>query len=160
MSKSTLPVEAVALKVLSDRVAARQAEVKQALAAEMVEGDRSSARLADGTAVGSVTYAKGKTTARVVNETQLTKWVAENHPDDIVQTVRPSFLASMLNAAAKAGAPVTEDGELLPGVDVVQSNGYLSVRPDPEAVPALIDAIRANMELSLGVVGELDAGRE
>lgn len=145
-----LTVEAVALKVLADRVAARQAQVKAELAQVLDPGDRKSATLASGVTVGAVTFTKSTTKARLVNEQQLLRWVEENSPDDIVATIRPSYLAALLSQAQKNGAPVTEHGEIIPGVDIVHADGYLSVRPDLEQLPALTEAIRASRELALG----------
>lgn len=150
----SLTVQAVALKILSDRVAARRVEVNRALAESMVEGDRSSARLDSGVAVGAVTFTKGSSKARVVNETQLLQWVIAEHPDQIMQAIRPAYLAELLTVAVKHGEAVTQDGEPFPGVQVVESGGYISVRPDTEKIPELLEAIRGNYDLALAAGNE------
>lgn len=145
-----LAVQAVALKVLSERVKERSDAVKAELAASLDVGDRKTATLDDSTKVGSISYAAGKTSAKITNDRALTEWVAERYPDEIMTQVRPAFLTSLLEAAKKAGAAVdVQTGELLPGVELGTSQPYLSVRPDPAGIPALVDAIRASRELLL-----------
>jgi hypothetical protein len=145
-----LAVRAVALKLLGDRVSAASARVKADLAAELTVGDRKTAALTDGTAVGSVTYAKGRVTARVVNPNALADWVADNFPDEVQPQVRPAFLTAILDASKRAGQPMTPDGTLdVPGVVVGASEPYLTVRPDPAATDALVEAVRANGLLAL-----------
>jgi len=144
-------VSAVALKVLEDRVSRQRGRVNDDLKTKMDVEDRKAARLASGVKVGTVTYSQGKTTASVMDETVLTEWVRENHPDEIVPIVRGSFRAFLLDQVKEHGGIVTPDGELIevPGVQVRQGSPYLSVRPDPAALPDLVEVIRANQILAL-----------
>lgn len=145
-----IAVKLVAAKVLTDRLQAYTADLKEQMAAMLDEGDRKTAALGNGTKCGTVTYTKGRVTARVVDDAALLAWVQANHPDEVVSQVRPSFLTALLDDAKKAGAAVSrETGELVPGVEVWMGTPYLSVKPDPAAVPALADAIRAGQLLAL-----------
>lgn len=145
-----LAIQAVALKVLADRVDVRQRAVKRELAAALDPGDRKTAALDDGTKVGTVTYSSPDKRARVVNDRTLADWVADHYPDEVIPTVRPAFLALLLDTAKKSGTAVdVNTGEVIPGIDVGDTTPYLSVRPDPEAVGALVDAIRAGQLLAL-----------
>lgn len=145
-----LAVQAVALRALADQVQTRAATVRGELQAALDVGDRKTATLEDGTPVGSITYAKGRVTARVSDERAFTEWVLENYPDEVVPLVRSSFRDAVLKATAAAGCPMTPDGNLdVPGVELGASAPYLTVKPDPKALPALVDAIRANQLLAL-----------
>ena len=136
-----LAVQLIALRVLEVRVKARIGEVKAELQTSMGVGDRVKARMVDGKAVGSVTYTEGRETVRVVDARALADFVADNWPDEVIPQVRPSFL--------KAVQDMFLHGDAIPGLDLVTGEPYLSARPDPDAVGALVDAIRANQELAL-----------
>jgi hypothetical protein len=146
----TLAVQAVAMKVLADQVKARDIGVRRELQAALDVGDRKTATLDDGTKVGAITYANGRVTARVNDEQAFTEWVLANYPDEVVPLVRSSFRDAILKATTGAGQPMTPDGNLdVPGVVLGASAPYLTVKPNPDAIPALVDAIRANQLLSL-----------
>lgn len=145
-----LAVQAMALRVLADKVRERSDAVKAELAAGLDVGDRKTATLDDGTIVGSVSYARGRISARVTDPSALADWVADTYPDEVVPQVRPAFLAAILDASKRAGQPMTPDGNLdVPGVVVGHADPYLSVRPDPDAVPALLEATRASLALAI-----------
>ena len=142
-------MQAVALRVLGDRVKARSDDVKAQLAASLDPGDRKVAALDDATKVGVVSFANGRTSARVTDERALLRWVRDNRPDEIVDMIRGSFLSWLLEDARKRGAAVDANGEVIPGVTVTASEPYVSVKPLPEGIPALVDAIRAGQLLAL-----------
>lgn len=136
----------VAAKILEEAAKRNRAAVNAAVAAGMDVGDRKVAKLTDQTAVGSVTYANGKTTARVTDERALRDWVADNKPGELVTIVRPAYVSALLSAAVKAKAPVDPaTGEVVPGIEVGQGDPYLTVTVDPLGRPALEDAIRAEL---------------
>jgi len=88
--------------------------------------------------LGTVTLAAGRVSARVVDEAALLAWVKRNHASEVVETVRESFLRKLLDGAvarAEAGdsTAVGPDGEVLPGVEVVEGERYVVCRPTPEA---------------------------
>lgn len=145
-----LAVQAVALRVLADKVTQRASEVRAALAEALDPGDRKTAALDDGTKVGTVTYTSAAWSARVTDPKAFADWVAAHYPTEVEVTVRPAFRDAVLRASKQACVPMTPDGQLdVPGVQVTKGDPYVAVRPDPAALPALVDAIRANQTLAL-----------
>lgn len=120
----------------------------------MDPGDRKAAQLGDGK-LGHVTVANGSTRAKVTNEDAFTKWVADNHPDEIVQAVRPSYVNKILSDAKHYGQAVdVTSGELIPGVDVAVGNPYVTVKLAEDAA----EIIAANWDTALRHVPELPGG--
>lgn len=145
-----LSVRAVALRVLADRVKEAAERNKRALAQAMDVGDRKTAVLDDGTNVGAISYANGSRQVRVVDEHAFTEWVLANYPDEIVPQVRASFRDSLFGRVRDAGAPVDPaTGEVIPGVEAGRGDPYITVKPNPDHVSALVDAIRQGQTLAL-----------
>ena len=144
-----LLVRAAALTYLAEQVAKEQLAVRVELMQTMKPGERAVAALADGTEVGGVTVGRPAVSASVVNADEFMRWVENDHPDEIVGTVRESFKAAVLAECKKAGAAVTRHGEVVPGVRV--GYGSASYRPsyNEEHLPEFLDAIRANRDLLL-----------
>jgi len=117
------------LKVLRERLAA----AKKVADAEIVETwsvkDRSAAVLPDGTSLGSITLAKGRTSARLVDDEKYLEWVLENHPEEIEQVqitrVNPGFTERLLNFARQTGDCINPaTGEPVPGISVEEGEPY------------------------------------
>ena len=147
-----LSLQAVVLKVLADKVKARRDGVNRELSAALDPGDRKTAALASGVKVGTVSYTNGRAAAAVVDERAFMAWVAANRPDEIVQTVRDSYRAYLLEEVRANGGLLdmaTGEAVEIPGVAVRAGSPYLSVRADPAGMTALADAIRANEILAL-----------
>lgn len=108
----------------------RLAEAKTALNEHFLEllepGDAKAARLDDGTKLGKISVTEGRVSLTVANEQEFLQWVKANHPEEIVETVRPAFQRLVLDRAK-------QDGELPPGVDVKQGNPFVSFRAEKGA---------------------------
>lgn len=118
---------AAVLKTLKDAVAeadaAHRAVVTAALETAAAELGVSSiaARVGD-TEVAKISLVKSKPRAVVTNPVALVAWAEEHHPAAIIRTLNPAWEKAMLAAATKAGAAVDVDtGELIPGVEIVDS---------------------------------------
>jgi hypothetical protein len=145
-----LAVQLIALRVLADKVGERITVVKGALQQALDVGDRKTATLDSGAPVGSITYAKGRVTPRVVDERAFTEWVLEQYPDEVVPQVRPAFRDAVLKTTRDAGVPMTPDGTLdVPGIELRPGTPYLTAKPNPDAVPLLLDAMRASALLAI-----------
>lgn len=147
-----LAVQAVALRLLADKVAERANRIRRELADALDVGDRKTAALDDGQAVGQIVYAKASWSAKVTDERALTAWVSANYPSEVelVPTIRPAFKAAILAASKQACVPMAPDGTLdVPGVVVTKGDPYITITPDKAAEPALIEALRANQALAL-----------
>lgn len=136
MSRELL-ARAVALRVIADRVKELQDETKASLHLET--GDRLTATL-NGVPIGSVSQTKGRVTASVTDERAFAEWVEERNPDEIRKVVSDFYRKAILDVVKKNGAPVTEDGEVIPGVSVNESDGYVSVRPNESAADVVARA--------------------
>jgi len=128
-----LALEEAALKLLAERVAAAQKDVKKRTqaaldrAAERDGVERVVAELPGGQQVATVSLRKGETGPVVVDEDAFARWVRQTFPDEewtetrIVRTVKPwkaaEFLAEM-EAAGAAQLADKETGEVhdVPGV--------------------------------------------
>ncbi|MBA9003698.1 hypothetical protein [Thermomonospora cellulosilytica] len=129
-------------------------------------GDRATAKLPDGTPVGSVTLAKGRAKADVTDEAAFLEWVARTHPEELetvtVTRVDPEFRERLISAARQLGAAVDPaTGEEVPGVTVTVGEPYPQVRLDPAAGEAIAKAWRSGglAELVGGLL-ELESGAE
>lgn len=152
----SLSVQAVALKVLEDRVKAERQRVNDQLAKLLDPSDRKSATLPSGTAVGVVSFAKGRASAAITDEAALMAWLEANgYTDAIVPSLSGRYRELLLNLARKCGFPVGPGAEAdVPGIAAWTAEPYLSVRPNPDTLPDLLDAIRAEAELA--IVGRQD----
>lgn len=147
------------LKEEIDPARADAREAMETLGAERVRvGDET------GTNLGSVSLSAGRVTARVADERALLEWVRRNHPTEVqtVEVIRPAFVKVLLDGAvAKAdpGEPtaVGPDGEVLPGVEVVHGQPYVSVRPTTEAKERMRGLLASSglLQLTSGTPGEV-----
>lgn len=87
----------------------------------------------------------------VTNRPEFTKWVAERHPENIetLTQVRPAFETAVVARLVKLGEedPVSDDGELIPGLTFVPGGepGGISVRPNAGAKKAMNELARATL---------------
>ena len=118
------------LKTLADDVEAALKDGKTVLEALMDGmGVKSlTAKLPDGTEVGTVTRAGGKTSPRITDPGKFLAWVSEVHPSETEVVVRDGYRKVLLESMAKAGRAVDpHTGEAVPGVEFAETTAYLSV---------------------------------
>jgi acyl-CoA hydrolase len=99
--------------------------------------------LPSGEHVATVTLAGGKPTARVTDERAFLSWVQANHPSEVEQRVRDTYRKRLLDHAAQAKAPVDENGEVVPGVEITTGTAYVSQRFATGGRDAIASAWRA-----------------
>ncbi|WP_116051911.1 hypothetical protein [Amycolatopsis palatopharyngis] len=190
MTNDDLALRVAALKVVSDYTTRRYNEARAEAAERMERGDRLMARspLA-GVKVGAVSKSDPKPVARVTDEKAFTDWVRKNYPDrmvydfDVIGSTQevvsvlfehaphllrkitkpdPELVREIRADSVGLGAPVGPAGEAdVDGLEVTTPDGIVSCKPDPEALAAVVDLIRAD-KLSLeGLVrAELPGGAE
>ncbi|MFE7017645.1 hypothetical protein ACFVAQ_45550 [Streptomyces sp. NPDC057651] len=112
-----LATQAAVLKLLAERVAAAQKDVRKRTqaaldtAAERDGVERIAAELPGGQAVATIGLRKGETGPVVVDEDAFARWVRTTFPDEewtetrIVRTVKPWKASEFLAAIEAAGAP-------------------------------------------------------
>jgi hypothetical protein len=144
------------LKVLADEIAGRLASVKEDAKGAFVDVGATQAvpELPGGTKVATVSLAgAGKRSASVTNPLALLDWVIENHPGEIVEAIRDSYLAKLLDTAKTEGRAIDPaTGEVVPGITVSDANPYLSVRFKPGGKEAIVAAWRAGQLTDIDLV--------
>ena len=128
-------------------------DTRAALSDELDPTDRKAARLG-GQRLGYVSKTNGRTSAKVTDEPALIAWCRHAHPDEIIECVRPSFVERLKSDAKHYGAAVdTTTGEVVPGIDVVAGEPYITVKLDDHAA----ELIAANWSEVIRQVPELPA---
>jgi hypothetical protein len=103
-------------------------------------GDSKAATLDDGTRLGKFTKVRGNTNAAITDSQALMAWVEKNYPGEMMQIIRPAFEHKLLESAKRHGAAVDPStGEIVPGIDFVTNNPYISFRSEPGAYQAVAD---------------------
>lgn len=92
MDIKKLSLELAAISLIADAAKKRKDELRSQLQGHMddIGADRVKAEL-DGETVAYVTTTKPKFKWEVINERKFIDWVADNHPTEIVESVRESF---------------------------------------------------------------------
>jgi hypothetical protein len=148
MERHDLAARFALLKTLG----AKLADAKKAADCEIRDtwtpGDRLTAKLPDDTAIGSVTLAKGKTTARLVDEPAYREWVEATHPEHIetvtITRVDPAYTERLMSAARQLGEAIDgETGSIVPGIRVEQGDPYPTTRLNAGAAEAIARAWQA-----------------
>ncbi|CQD25316.1 hypothetical protein BN970_07118 [Mycolicibacterium conceptionense] len=105
--------------------------------------------------------AKGRKTAKVVNEAAVLAYVKVHHPTEIEveERVRPAFLKSLLDDVAKKGAFVDSDGVVIDGlIDVVTGDPYPICKLADDA-DLNIAGLLARGQLGVNGLRQLEAGQ-
>lgn len=131
-------------------------DLRQKLLTEMAPGDR---RMGTGPVRdGKVTLsAGGEWSVQVTDVAELTEWVITHYPDHVEPTVKPWALEEIKRCSVAAGAPCGPGGELVPGVDLVQTNPELKVFASR---PGAVWVAERWAEVVAGLPVQLTAGDE
>lgn len=144
----------MAAKLLTDLVKDMADSDRRALVDALASGDieRFTVRGADGTDLGKIVHVAGKPKAKVVDRAAFTAWVKANRPDQIREVVDAPYEKVVLKTATVEGIAVdTETGAAIPGIELVDSTGYISVRENDAARNIAKAAVVGHRLLSLGV---------
>lgn len=135
--------QAAALQLLVLRAIERQAKnaaktVAAGIAEDWQVKERHPVNLPDGTELGSVDLRGPKTYVRVADEDKLAGWCAEHYPTEVVTVtrVRPAFVD-------KLKAKVTDDGEVVPGLEVSIGDPAPTVTGAVSAAGAVLAAFQS-----------------
>lgn len=141
----------VTAKLLADVVKGEGDRAKADVDAAMAELGVERLRVADGSGgdAGTLSRVPGRTSARITDEAAFERWVAERYPDQMIQAVRPGFRERLLHAAMQAGDPVDVTGEVIPGVEVVAGEPYVSFRASSGAKSRMRDLLASSGLLAL-----------
>jgi hypothetical protein len=156
VSKETLALRALVLRLLADRVKAADTVNREAITREFKPKDREVIWLPlDGVdvEVGHVRRDQGAVTASVSSMGELIDWVEANYPGEVeewrpaaVTRVRPAFLTVLLAAAKDHGVPVDDNGLAIDGVEVSAGDPRTVVVPAKSdgAAVALLEMLRSD----------------
>ncbi len=154
MSVSDEATNVAILKALRSRVAEAYETARNGTDNEMDVGDRKAVHLSDGK-LGDVIKANASRRAAVTDEESFLKWVAKNHPEEIVQSVRPAFRSKILNDTKRYEEAVdVTTGEIVPGVELTKGEPYITVRLADDAN----ERIAAHWHEALSHLPELPGG--
>lgn len=138
------------IKALKPQEAALRARVTEQMAAS--DDERKAARLPDGTKIGAVSWREGAVTARVTDEAAALAWCLKEHPEQIMQAIRPAFLATLLDIAKKAGYaydPAT--GQALDDwIEVGTGAPGVTVTPTPEGKAFAASLVNGFPQMMIG----------
>jgi hypothetical protein len=172
VTNEDLALRVASLKVVSEYTARRYNEARAEAAAVMQRGDRLMARSPlEGVKIGAVTKTDPKATARVTDDAAFTAWIHKHYPDRMefdfviigsdqevisvlfehaphllrkVTKPDPELVKQIRTDSASLGAPIGPAGEAdVDGIEVTTPEGVVSCKPDPNALAAVVDLIRA-----------------
>jgi hypothetical protein len=149
----------IAAKLVADVVGAEGRAAKAKLLTDMVEQgvERIRVKGDDNANLGAVSLTAGDPSAKVVDEQAFTDWVTKRYPAAVVPVVVPAFRKKLLDAATAAGDPVdTETGEVIPGVELIPGEPYLTCRPTDVARERMRETLTTSGLLAI-TSAEVDA---
>lgn len=134
MTENRNPLATLALcRWLKDRVKEWEAEAKAEL--RMLPTERRVA-LVGGIPLASVTMARGRRTAEVLDEAAFAAWVGKHYPTEVETRVEvnAAFRKKLLERVMATGHLIDSDGVVYDGiVEIRTGEPYLIVNLDPEA---------------------------
>lgn len=151
----------MAAKLITDVVAAEHKPVKEDLRALMLAAGVEKVRVTDddGVNLGAASLARSSAKARVTDAAAFAAWVAARYPGELVQVVRESFTSKILAGASDAQAPVdAATGEVVPGVDIVAGEPYVTVRPTADAKERMRETLLSSGLLRLPATAQVPDG--
>lgn len=151
MNRRELAAKVLLAKILGDHIGSLIKDSKADLVLEMAPGDRVAVgpdALGGAAQLGAVTMTRGRQVAKVLDRKAFLAWVLKHHESETYVEVRPAFERYILDVALAEGIAVDrETGEVIPGVQIVDSDPYLMVKPTNEAREVLIARLEQRLEL-------------
>lgn len=133
----------VVVRVLADEVKQITTDTRAALEPQLDPEEAVVAVLPDGQRVGKVQRAKPAATAAVTDERALLAWVTAHRPDELVRSVRSSYVEALKAQARVHGHAYDPDtGEVIPGVELVEGTSAYRVTVPPEGRAAVLARLR------------------
>jgi hypothetical protein len=136
----------MAAQLVAGIIAEHSKPLKADLLADMTDLGAERIRVTDddGTDLGAVSISAGRTTAKVTDRRAFVDWVARRYPNELEHLVRAAFEKKLLDAATAAGDPVdAATGEIIPGVEVLAGDPYVTMRPTVEAKARMRETLQS-----------------
>jgi hypothetical protein len=144
---------AVVFQVLEQRAKELKDAAKSELAA-LEPGDTLAAKW-DGQLLGKATMTSGRTKLVVTDEQKLVEWLQWHHPEEITISPNTAYLKALESTARDVGAVIDKDGEVVPGVELVHGDPYVSVRKEKDA-PFVVAQLLSGGRIQLDGIKELE----
>jgi len=124
---------AVFAKIVADEVGSLIRQVRQHVEPNLEPGEHIVGVLGDGTRIGKAMRTETPKTALVTDEDALVHWILENRPDEIVPSIRPSYLEALrLQVKEHGHAFDPTSGEIIPGIEPGDGTPSYRVVPTQE----------------------------
>jgi hypothetical protein len=146
MDIKKLSLELAAIAMIADAAKKRKDELRAQLQAEMdgIGADRVKAEL-DGDVIAYVTTSKPKFKWEVISERKFVEWVKDNHPSEIVESVRESFREVILDKFNYVDdAAIDPNGEIVDWLVGHIAEPYLVTKFHSDGREKLRDAFLSN----------------
>lgn len=146
MDIKKLSLELAAISMIADAAKKRKDELRAQLQGEMdgIGADRVKAEL-DGDVIAYVTTSKPKFKWEVISERKFVEWVKDNHPSEIVESVRESFREVILDKFNYLDdAAIDPNGEIVDWLVGHISEPYLVTKFHSDGREKLRDAFVRN----------------
>ena len=146
MDIKKLSLELAAISMIADAAKKRKDELRAQLQAEMdgIGADRVKAEL-DGDVIAYVTTSKPKFKWEVISERKFVEWVKDNHPSEIVESVRESFREVILDKFNYVDdSAIDPNGEIVDWLVGNTSEPYLMTKFHSDGREKLRDAFVSN----------------
>ena len=146
MDIKKLSLELAAISMIADAAKKRKDELRAQLQGHMdtIGADRVKAEL-DGETIAYVTTSKPKFKWEVLSERKFVDWVADNHPTEIVESIRESFREVILDKFNFLDdVAISPDGEPVDWLVGHISEPYLMTKFHSEGREKLRDAFLSN----------------
>jgi len=146
MDIKKLSLELAAISMIADAAKKRKDELRAQLQGEMdgIGADRVKAEL-DGEVIAYVTTSKPKFKWEVISERKFVEWVKDNHPSEIVESVRESFREVILDKFNYVDdAAIDPNGEIVDWLVGHISEPYLVTKFHSDGREKLRDAFVSN----------------
>jgi hypothetical protein len=110
----------------------------------------------DGQLLGKATKTAGRTKLVVTDERALVEWLKEHHPTELVMMPNTAYLKALESAAREVGAVIDNMGEIVPGLELVNGDPYVSVRKEKDA-PFVVAQLLSGGRIALEGIKEIEA---
>ncbi|MBF0808846.1 hypothetical protein E4U03_09560 [Rothia nasimurium] len=147
---SNLPQEILALTLLQKQIKASLDEKRAQWGAGKTPGDRNGAAI-DGESMGTISFEQAKASFKLADPVAALKWAQENNPQ--VVKFEPFLDPGWVAAVSKE--PVTAEGELIPGFELVEPAPKIVVRTARDGAGVLSRALAAE-KLSVASVLQVE----
>ena len=144
-SLKELAIELATVNLVADLVAERKEQLRDEITNAFVENGSDSLRVSvEDEKIGKVSLVEPKTKAIIENEVAFLHWVLDNHKNEIVSEIRPSFkkyVVDNIEIFDDGTAVLKTTGEVVDGVTGRKSAPYVSTRFESDGREKLGKAI-------------------